>query len=100
MVHLPGAPGLAPCHYKGRGAPHEGVGSGPQLSKHVHPDPGTHLRDEATARHRVEAELGHMLGLSILGPPAYQQEEMWSFLLNARPRQRVRTGLAALLECV
>lgn len=80
MVHLLVHQNWHTAMYEGRGAQHEGVTNGPQLSKHRHPHPGTHLRDEATARHRVEAELGHMLGLSILGPPAYQQEEMWSFL--------------------
>ena len=39
-------------------------------TKQAHPRPGTHLWDEAAAGHCVEAELGHILGPSTLGPLA------------------------------
>lgn len=57
-----------------------------------HPDAGTHLRDEATARHRVEAKLGHILGLGTLSPPACQQKELLFF--SSRPERSRAPGQA------
>lgn len=80
VVNLPGVPGLAPCHIQEKGCPTGGCRERPS-AKQAHASlPRTHLRNETTVGHCVEAELGHMLGPRILGPPAYQQEEMWSFL--------------------
>ena len=61
-------------------------------AKQGHPHAGTHLRDEATARHRVEAKLGHILGLGTLSPPACRQKELLFF--SSRPERSRAPGQA------
>ena len=71
-----------------------GVASiGASGTKQKHPPPGTHLWDEAAARHRVEAKLGHILGPGALSPLACQQKVPLVILLNVRPQQSIRMGL-------
>lgn len=67
--------------------------TGASGTKQKHPRPGTHLWDEAAARHRVEAELAHILGTGTLSPLACQQKVLLGFLLNVRPQQSIRMGL-------
>lgn len=53
------------------------------ITKKRHPHSDTHLWDEATARHCVEAELGHTLGLGTFGPTACQQKSV----MGTRPQE-------------
>lgn len=59
------------------------------------PPRDTHLRDEATAGHRVEAKLGHILRPGTLSPLTCQQKGLFVSRFNARPPQGTRTGPGA-----
>lgn len=71
-------------------------------AKQGHPPSDAHLRDEATARHRVEAKLAHIPGLGVLSPPACQRKGLLSFPERpdlSRAPSAEGQAWAALLKC-